>query len=632
MSRTTRILLLVAVLLTLEILLFETSPPPWTGAGKVFPGLETGDIVELEISRPAHSPDEAVGVYAGPVRLRYDGTSPAWRLVKPIRFPAFHPRVMGIVYGIVDAVRVAEASPEVDGFPEGPEIRLRFRTRGGEEREMALGRDHPDEDLGLCYARVGDEVFTTRSKFKKLLTVTVTELRSRALFPVAPPDTESLTIAGDPSFAKTIARVGEPSRWRLRDPIDALADREITENLLEDLNSWTLTEFEMDDADEPAELEPFGLDEPTARVTLRHRQGTSVSLEIGKEFRDGEAGMVYVRHAGEPFVFRARSDLLDRLYEPAENYRSRFVFDLGLDEIVKLELRGPDGVFVLRSVAAAGSGSPPDPTSSTRDWEVYDPSTGRTLEGDRERILLAVVGLRELPIEKFVSSETPLAEIGLAPPRGTVQLTTEADRELELLLGDPCTDPDYRDLNVYHVARPGEPGSYLCHLPLAATMAQGPWAFRKRNLATVEPSRILELEVRDGDDKWFLGRLPGEPWGLSTRSAILPQKRLKQEVVDELVDALDPERFRVEQYLPDLEDFHAAGIELMSPLRAVILLRLEEPGFRKLVLGRPVKGSIPRQVYARVDQADVPPFTLLEDGVPRSLELLIRHLREITGR
>ena len=38
LSRKTWILLVLAALLTLEIAIFERSPPPWTGAGKVFPG------------------------------------------------------------------------------------------------------------------------------------------------------------------------------------------------------------------------------------------------------------------------------------------------------------------------------------------------------------------------------------------------------------------------------------------------------------------------------------------------------------------------------------------------------------------------------------------------------------------
>src|SRR5262249_3142878 len=137
-------------------------------------------------------------------------------------------------------------------------------------------------------------------------------------------------------FKKRLERQGSSSRWRLREPMNALADRELTEAFLTDLNSWSITTFVNDHVESPEELSAFGFSKEPPVVTLWGKEGRSVTLEIGKEIEEGGTKLVYVRWARAPFLFTAKSDPLKSIFEGAEGFRSRFVFDLGLEEVNEL--------------------------------------------------------------------------------------------------------------------------------------------------------------------------------------------------------------------------------------------------------------------------------------------------------
>ncbi len=170
--RTNVKLLAIAVALTLYVRFFENDRAPWENLGRVFPSLEPIDVVEVAISHPAAAADSEHGADVRPILLRhekFENELPRWWIVEPFRFPAFYPRVQGIVYELVDLVRVTEVEGEAKIFSTAPVSRVRFKTRSGEETIIEVGRDHPDTTLDFCYVRVNGEVFVTRKAFRKNL-------------------------------------------------------------------------------------------------------------------------------------------------------------------------------------------------------------------------------------------------------------------------------------------------------------------------------------------------------------------------------------------------------------------------------------------------------------------------------
>lgn len=616
-------LLAVAVLLSVYVHFFERDPPPGQRLGRAFRDLEPRDVLEVEISRVALPGDQAAGVDARPIRLSLEGSPPGWWIVEPIRFEAFYPRVQSIVFDIADLVRVAEVPGGAGPFSEASpriEARVRFKTRLGDERLIEIGPDHPDPQLDFCYVRVGKDVFVTRKEFRRNIHVTLDEVRSRALFPISASDALEVSFRGAPgaegalALENTISRPDASTPWRLRKPFEALADRELTESLLADLNSWIAASFETDTAVKPEDLAPYGLDLPREVVTVRGINKRESSLEVGGDVKGKLPPHVYVRHAGMPFVLSAPAAPLERLRQKAEEFRARHVFDIPFDEIENLraEVRGVS--VNLRQVESG---------KDARAWQVMGPAGEGTTPADAPLVQGVLATLRKLLILQFRAED-------LGPIEGRLVLTTRGGRSHELILGGRSPAPEDADTDNYRAAVPGEPGSYIVHFPYFDLFSEGPMAFRKRNISDLDPAQVLELEVVAGTRTWTLWRTPGEPWLLTVESAIQKGKELKPATVDQFLRALHRDRFRVVRFAPELKDIARHGLELSSPARAAVLRKfLEEPaGFRKLVLGTPAAAG---SVYGRVETDGVPPF-LIEKEVSSLFDSLVEHLRDITGR
>jgi hypothetical protein len=693
--RTNLALLVVAVLLSAWAFFFENSPAPWERLGKVFRDLETDDIYEVEIARGAAAPrsaGEAEGAAEGegppggdpggaprPIVLRREaadgpGAEATWWIVEPLRFRANYPRVAGIVFAITDLDRIGEARAGAGAFPEGgPELTLRFRYRRlGEDLEQTIevGNDHPDSSLPFTYVRVGGESFVTGKGFRSLVTATLGELRSRALVPLSPDRVARWTIEaerrreeGDTETAITVLeRTG--GRWRLREPLDALADRELTESLLAELSAWKIASFTRDDAAAPEDLARYGLARPRLAVTLERRgDGETLRVEVGSEAPEdsaapGGARLVYVRHAGEPFVYAAEGAIVERLRAEPEVFRSRHVFDLGLAEIdgLRIEPRAPSGSAA--GGAAGGEASIELRRIETGEgltaWTVRDGARGASFAGDSLLLDGLSRDLKHLRVERFLGAE---ATDAVSPPRALVaigvDLGSPAEEWLALHLGNRSRDPLDAGVNMHHVACPGEPGSYLVVTRLPDLIEEGPDAFRRRDISELDPDSVVEVEIEKEGRRWRLMRpRSGERWSLSTASSLRPGFEVDSTRLDRLVEALGRGAFRVARYVPDLEDLASRGLDFQAPHRSLRLSHVADEayrGFRRLVVGpavpaggeagargaqggaAPGGAAAPGARYpARVDLEGTPPF-LLEEEVPRLLEEAAAHLAAVTA-
>lgn len=640
--RTNATLLALAVLLTLYYRFFENDAAPWERLGKVFPNLQSTELVEIELSRPSEEVDAVHGVDARPILLRYEKVADdltKWWLVEPIRFPAFQPRVQGIIYELVDMPRVAEVQGDATQVFEGPPVlRARFKTRSGKETVVEVGRDHPDTTLDFCYVKVNGEAFVTKKAFRKNLRANLTELRSRALLPVSPQDVASLEIRRAGSTI-SVVKEAETQLWRVTQPLRALADREITEALLTDLNSWAIVDFISDSASETRVLAEYGLASPRSVVTVRASDGREVTLQIGKEFkekapREGENPRVFVRHADLPHVFTASSTLMTDLARSAEEFRSRYVFDLQVAEVETLRGEVLKGAGAGQKFAARRLEIT---TDERRDgqvvdrgsyvWQIEDETRSESFRGDRELIENLVRDLRKLRVEKFLEAGE-LAAGGLDAPRARVTLELDSGRAVQLLLGNHSTDPLDQGAGVYYASRPDEEGGYLLLTRLPLLLDDGANALRDRKLSTVDAASIVEVRIRHAGKTWSLMRPPRQKqWSLPA-DTLAPGMRVKTDLLDDLCTLFQRDLFRVSRYLPD--ESNLASREL-TPGRApwVVSLQTGDSKSQRLYIGRPVDGSRPLEYYARFDRDGVPVFTLEQD-LPDLLGRIHAHLQAIT--
>ncbi len=643
--RTNVKLLALAVVLTLYYRFFENDAAPWERLGKVFPNLQSSELVEIELSRPSDEADAEHGVDTRPILLRYekvDNDLARWWIVEPIKFPAFHPRVQGLIYELVDMARVAEVQGDAASVLAGaPVLRVRFKTRSDEETVVEVGRDHPDTSLDFCYVRVGDELFVTKKEFRKNLRATLTELRSRSLLPVAYQDTVAFTIRSGDASIISVVKEEDTQLWRLTEPLRTLADREITEALLTDLNSWAVVEFVSDSASAASDLETYGLANPRFVVTVKSGDGRVVTLEIGKDVKEEtgrEAGepRVYVRHANLPYVFSATATPLKDIARPAEEFRSRYVFDLQVAEVEVLKgelLRDPGAGLKFSArrleIKTEERRAGQNVDSGSYVWQIEDEDRSETFRGDRELIENLVRDLRKLRVEKFLQA-SELEPAGLDAPRARWTLELDSGRVVQLLLGNRSTDPLDQGANVYYGSRPDAEGGYLLLTRLPIILEEGVHALRERKISRVEAASVVEVQIRHDERTWSLMRPPGEKeWSLPA-DTLAPGMRVKTDLLEDLCAQFQRDIFRVVRYLPDERNLELRDL---TPARAPWIVSLRTDGNetkpQRLLIGQPIGGSRPLEYYARFDREGVPVF-VLEQDIPDLLRKIHSHLQAIT--
>ena len=635
--RTNLKLLVAAVALTVYYRAYEAGLPSWQQKGRVFPGLEPSRIVELDLSWPQTAEDASLGVDARSVSLRYEsfeGSERQWWIVEPFRFRALHPRVQGLVYSVADMVRVAQVEGEDEFFESKPTVRVRFALDDGSEHVVEIGSDYPDASLKFCYARVDDTVFWTKQDLKSSFAVALEQLRGRALFPVPPQEVVSLSVDGAERVAKMIERKPGGPEWRMLTPVASLADREITETVLADLNSWGVVDFEADDASTPEGLRAYGLDSPRATVTLKRREGAAVSIDIGAKFKRGDESLVYVRHTGQPFVFTAEANVANEVMGDPGLFRNRYVFDLQTLEVSHLDidvLRG-EGVGQKLSVrklevTREERGGGERETQDEFVWQVEDVQSGETFEGDQRLIQNLLSDLRRLRIEKFVDEVLP--EAGLDPARGKLTLHLSGDQKAELFFGARSTDEQDRAFQVYYVRRSGETGAYLVLTPIPLLFDSSGHGLRKRNISDVEPTQLAGITLKHSGRSWNLMRSPGnKEWVLPVGHEV--DGTIDSDLIDQLALAFHSEAFRVRRYFPELRrDAEVHGFAQRGvPWRVELRFADRNTHFRRLDIGKLVEGSDPAEYYAQASDLDIPIFSV-NDEIPSLVKRLQLHLEAI---
>lgn len=116
------------------------------------------------------------------------------------------------------------------------------------------------------------------------------------LWQVAPEQIRSILIE-DLVSGERVSAMREPEvGWRVTEPIGAVQDVSRTERAA----TWLQAPVPRSDLGEHADLEPFGLVNPSHRVTVTLAGGTELVLEVGGNTPTGSSQ--YVRFAGRPGV------------------------------------------------------------------------------------------------------------------------------------------------------------------------------------------------------------------------------------------------------------------------------------------------------------------------------------------
>jgi hypothetical protein len=416
---------------------------PTTKKDKVFAGLESGKIEEIEVK--ASSGDTT--------RAKKDGEK--WQIVAPETVEADSNEISTLTSTLasLDIQRVVDENPaSVKDFGlEPPRFTVAFRQSGETAmKKIEIGAKSPTG--GDLYARIeGQPRLLLLSSFvEDSLNRTTFNLQDKTVlsFDRTGADTVKTEVTGDPALS--FARKND--QWRFTAPIDARADFSAVDALVQQVYSAKMKSVVSKTEPSAADLKKFGLDKPQAVVTV----GTGSSraqLAIGGKLDDTS---LYARDLARPTVFTVEPSLLDGLKKKADDLRVKDAFEFRTFTARSVDLTLDGKAFTYAKVKpaaekkdekkddkAATPATPPPPPAEI--WKVMKPAEK---DVDQTKFTDLLTDLSNLKAEKFADKPITGGQELVVVARFGDEGNTKDERVTLRKSGD-----------VAHAIRAGEPGA-----------------------------------------------------------------------------------------------------------------------------------------------------------------------------
>lgn len=189
--------------------------------------------------------------------------------------------------------------------------------------------------------------------------------------------------------------------WHLTDPLEADADQDTVDAALQ-----SLLQLDRDRTLDSGEINPetYGLDHPTATVTLGLTNGTSLTLQVGDPTPlDSQRAVMLdsenIILTGGSFLIGVNHDL--------DGWRSKEVVTVRLEDLAAITLRTENGTVEAINLGDA--------------WQLRRPVNDRA---DRVHLQHLITGLNGLKIQSFCDAEADLSAMGLHHPETSVLLVS----------------------------------------------------------------------------------------------------------------------------------------------------------------------------------------------------------------
>jgi hypothetical protein len=286
-----------------------------------------------------------------------------------------------------------------------------------------------------------------------------TEGRKGRVFTAEPADVTEVEIKRPDSVVK-LKREGDG--WQILEPVKARGDRGPID---ETVTSVVTARMDREIEAAPTALGDFGLDKPSAEVTLRLKDGKQLGLVLGAKSPTGV--WVYARESGKPAVFVIGDSVLRDTTRPLGDFRDKSVVAFDQKDVTAIDIVTRDEAIT----AEAADGR----------WKLTRP---RALPADGDTMRDFLEKLRAARVKEFVA-EAPrsLEPFGLdRPTKISIHTGRDKDRATKTLL--------------FGRADAGKKGVYAMRAGDATVMLvpDETWAAVPKNVAVLRDKTVVEVE------------------------------------------------------------------------------------------------------------------------------------------
>jgi hypothetical protein len=388
---------------------------------------------------------------------------------------------------------------------------------------LRLGATNPTGGSYYTQVEGRPQVYLVSGVAKDVLDAPLHALRDKTVLAFTPAEVQEIQLARGTDAPVVVQRQAEDT-WRLTAPVTAKADDQQVRALIQRLRDVKVQAFI---AEDPAELESYGLQSPVWQVSL-HLGQEHAPLRLSLGTVDSERKGVYARLGDAPRVVLLPQELWENLPKTATTLRDKTLIKFERENMTRLEIQAPNEHIVITS-----SG----PRQYTMEQPVPTP-------GDSDAIYSLLWDIQDLKVKDFVA-ETPdaLDLYGLDVPQWRITVWEKAPTAQEatqhaLVLGAEA--PDGQGL---YVRLGAGPVIYLVgNTETQRIMSKTAFDLRNKKIFAFTPDKIQKIRVQYPAAQFTVER-SGNVWKLTE-----PQK---QDI---------PQRWKVDHVLYGLSNLEYANI------------------------------------------------------------------------
>jgi hypothetical protein len=336
-----------------------------------------------------------------------------WRIRQPIQSAALDfpvEQLLNTFSRLTPQLTLEEANDLAAFGLDQPRQQIALFPQEGEPYRLAIGNDNFDGS-GFYAQPEGGKVVLLASSQKGSLLPSLLALRDKTLLSFDRAAVKSLQV--QLAEAEVVRLQRQEETWQIVEPRVLPADDLNVDRLLSTLSRLQAVEFP---AETKAELAPYGLEQPSAQLTVELKDGKTLSVALGSE----KEGQVYVITSEHPAVATLLTSTADILRADLEELRDHRLARLNPNQVGQVTLELLEERVTLNPL-------PQEKGSLEVRWE--NPER----PGQVVNLSSLFASLNAARAKEFVPATDPEAQKALAAPDLTLDITPKPETEQEPL-------------------------------------------------------------------------------------------------------------------------------------------------------------------------------------------------------
>lgn len=272
-------------------------------------------IARIEIRQQKDSQPEVILLERAP-----EGEEESrWRIRQPIQSAALDFPVEQLLntFSRLTPQITLEGAEDLGAFGlDQPRHQIALFPKEGDPYRLAIGNDNFDGS-GFYAQPEGGEVVLLASAQKGSLLPSLLALRDKTLLRFETAAVKSLQVQLAEADPEVVRLQRQEDTWQIVEPRELPADDLNVDRLLNTLSRLQAVEFP---AETKAELAPYGLEKPSAQLSVELKDGKTLSVALGSE-KDGQVYVITSEHPAVATLLTTTADILRPDLEELRDHR-----------------------------------------------------------------------------------------------------------------------------------------------------------------------------------------------------------------------------------------------------------------------------------------------------------------------